>query len=123
MRSPDKLPRTPGARPPVPRPPTARGTVESQRTLAVVSEPALRSATPGDPQPPVRTFLARYESTHALTADVLARRLRLPPTVFARYADSNQPPRWLVLAIAGVGTACGIPVEELRWLLEAISEK
>ena len=122
MKSPDMLPHPPGARPPVPDPSGAPPGPDSPLPLTVVSERPPLTALPADSQPPLRAFVARYETAYGITTDVLASQLHLPPTVFARYADSYHPPRWLVLAVAGVGTARGIPADELSWLLDALQE-
>jgi hypothetical protein len=122
VKSPDMLPRTSEARAPDPSASNTHPGSDSPLPLAVVSEGPPLAARSVRSDTLIRVFVDRYQASHGLTADVLAGHLQLSPTVFARYADTCHPPRWLVLAIAGVGIARGIPAEELRWLLDAVPE-
>lgn len=87
--------------------------------LAFTREPSERSELPGGVErgPPLRVFVARFGEAHGLTETAIAECLRMPPSALAAYADSAVIPRWLGLALAGVGTARGIPASELIWLL------
>jgi len=58
-----------------------------------------------------------FGKAYGVTSECLARRLNLTPAVLTAYDVENCPPRWLALALAGVGIAIGVPPSELNWLL------
>jgi hypothetical protein len=125
VKSHEPLPRTPSAPPsaaPCPSSSTAPSVVQRESVVALriardTGEPA--AADPGT-TPLLRAFVARYGATYGLTEERIAQQLHLPPGALAAYTDTGCPPRWLVLALAGVGTAHGIPRAELAWLLESL---
>lgn len=127
MKSHQPLPHPPSApTPTAPRrsPDPARAVVhrESAVVLPVVRDPGVPAAAALGSTPLLRAFLTRYGATYGLTLERIAQQLRLAPGALAAYTDTSCPPRWLVLALAGVGTAHGLPPEELGWLLESLPE-
>jgi hypothetical protein len=91
---------------------------DAQVHLAFTREPT-ESPAGVEGGPPLRVFVARFGEAHGLTETAIAECLRLPPSALAAYTDSAIIPRWLVLALAGVGTAHGVPAPDLTWLLAA----
>lgn len=61
--------------------------------------------------------MSRFGKAYGVTSECLARRLNVTPAVLTAYDAENCPPRWLALALAGVGIAIGVPPWELNWLL------
>jgi hypothetical protein len=66
----------------------------------------------------LRTWLTRCGEGHGITAETVARDLRLPPAVIVACLERGEPPRWLLLALAGIAIARGIPADELNWMLD-----
>lgn len=76
-----------------------------------------------DPAVPkvLQEYLTRFEGA-GLSHEILARALGLPASVLATYTESSNPPRWLILALAGVAASHGIPATALTWLRTAAEQ-
>ena len=125
MKSRQPLPHTPSAPSSAarsPNPDTARPVVQPENVvvLTVARDMAVPLAADLGSTPLLRAFLARYGAAYGLTEERITQHLHLPPGTLAAYCDSACPPRWLVLALAGMGTAHGIPPAELAWLLDSL---